>query len=140
MSICLRRREFIAALGGAAAWPLTARAQQRERMRRIGVHMNLADSDPEGRMYLDAFVGRLAELGWSVGRNVQIDYRTTLGVAARIRSTAAELLSLAPDVVLTVGGVQVGLLQQLSERADRVCAGRRPGRGRVRRQSGASRP
>jgi putative ABC transport system substrate-binding protein len=111
----MRRRKFIALLGGAAAWPLVARAQQGDRVRRIGVHMNLADGDPEGRMYLDAFVGRLAELGWSVGRNVQIDYRTTLGVPARIRSTAAELLSLAPDVVLTVGGTQVGPLQQLSD-------------------------
>ena len=72
----MRRRHFIAGLGAAAvpaAWPPAARAQQRERTRRIGVHMNLADGDPEGRMYLDAFVGRLAELGWSVGRNVQID-------------------------------------------------------------------
>ena len=110
----LKRREFVTLLGGAAvAWPLAARAQQRERMRRIG--MNVADSDPEGRAYLDAFVGRLSELGWSVGRNIRIDYRSTLGDAARIRTTAVELLLLAPDVILTVGGTQVGPLQQLSD-------------------------
>jgi putative ABC transport system substrate-binding protein len=113
MAIRIGRREFITLFGGA--WPLAARAQPRERMRRIGVHMNYADSDPEGRAYLDAFVGRLSELGWSVGRNVRIDYRSTLGEAARIRTTAAELLSLGPDVILTVGGTQVGPLQQLSD-------------------------
>jgi putative ABC transport system substrate-binding protein len=111
----MKRRKLITLLGGAVAWPFAARAQQRERMRRIGVHMNLADSDPEGRAYLDAFVGRLSELGWSVGRNIRIDYRSTLGDAARIRTTAVELLSLAPDVILTVGGTQVGPLQQLSD-------------------------
>ena len=111
----LRRREFITLLGGAAAaWPLAARAQQVERMRRVGLHMSQAENDPETRMYIDAFVGRLGELGWSVGRNLRIDYRFTLGIAARIRSTAAELVALKPDVVLTAGGSQVGPLQELS--------------------------
>jgi len=112
----MRRRDFITLLGGAAAaWPIAARAQQREQIRRVGVQMNLAEGDPEGREYLDAFVGRLAELGWSVGRNLRIDYRSTLGNAARIRATATELLSLAPDVILTVGASQVWPLQQLSD-------------------------
>jgi putative ABC transport system substrate-binding protein len=110
----IARRDFITFLSGAAAWPLAARAQQRAPMRRIGVQMNFADDDPEGRASLDAFVGRLSELGWSVGRNVRIDYRSTLGDAARIRATAAELLSVAPDVILTAGGSQLGPLQQLS--------------------------
>jgi putative ABC transport system substrate-binding protein len=111
----IRRREVITILGSAAAWPIVARAQQRDRMRRVGVQMNLADNDPEARPYLDAFVGRLAELGWSVGRTIRIDYRSTLGDAARVRTTAAELLSLAPDVILTVGGSQVGPLQLLND-------------------------
>jgi putative tryptophan/tyrosine transport system substrate-binding protein len=112
------RRIFMSGLGAVAGstviWPLAARAQQRERMRRIGVHMNLAENDPEARMYIDAFVGRLGELGWSVGRNLRVDYRWTQGTAARIRSTAAELIELKPDVILTVGGSHVGPLQELA--------------------------
>ncbi len=109
----MRRREFIALVGGAAAtWPLAVRAQQR--VRRVAVQMNLAESDPESRMYIDAFVGRLAELGWAVGRNLRLDYRWTMGTAPRIRSTAAELVALNPDVILTVGGTQVGPLQELT--------------------------
>jgi putative ABC transport system substrate-binding protein len=110
----MKRRDFITLLGGAAALPLAANAQQSERMRRVGVHMGLGENDPEARMYIDAFVGRLGELGWSVGRNLRIDYRWTQGTAARIRSTAAELIALKPDVILTVGGSQVGPLQELS--------------------------
>jgi putative ABC transport system substrate-binding protein len=114
MSLTITRRQFARALGGAAAWPMAAWAQQREPIRRVGVHMNLGENDPKARMYIDAFVGRLGELGWSVGRNLRIDYRWTQGTVARIRSTAAELLALKPDVILTVGGSQVGPLQELS--------------------------
>jgi len=111
----VRRRDFITLLGGAAAaWPLAARGQQVGAVRRVGVHMGLGENDPEARMYIDAFVGRLGELGWSVGRNLRIDYRWTQGTAARIRSTAAELIALKPDVILTVGDSQVGPLQELS--------------------------
>jgi ABC-type uncharacterized transport system substrate-binding protein len=109
----MRRRDFLGLIGGAAvAWPLATTAQ--ERVRRVAVQMNLAESDPEGRMYIDAFVGRLAELGWAVGRNLRLDYRWTMGTAVRIRSTAAELVALNPDVILTVGGSQVGPLQELT--------------------------
>ena len=85
----LRRREFIALLGGAAAWPLAAHAQQGERMRRIGVLMNLASDDAEGQARLAAFHQGLQQLGWTVGRNVQIDYRR--GAAAPTPSGVAHL-------------------------------------------------
>jgi putative ABC transport system substrate-binding protein len=75
MSICLRRRDFIAALGGAAAWPLAARAQQRERMRRIGVLMSFDENDPVVKTAASAFTQALADLGWTDGRNVRMDLR-----------------------------------------------------------------
>ena len=100
MASYIGRRKFLATLGGAAAtWPLAARAQPRERMRRIGVLMSLAADDPEGQARLTAFVQGLQELGWTDGRNVQIDYRWPAGDAERIRRYAAELAALAPDVM-----------------------------------------
>ena len=111
----MRRRDFIQLLGqGVAAWPLTVQAQPAERMRRIGVHLNLERGDPEGSPYVRAFEQTLAQLGWVAGRNLQLDYRWTAGNAARIRQTAAELLALNPDVILSVGGSQVGPLQELT--------------------------
>ena len=79
----MKRREFITLLGGAAAWPLTSSAQQPERMRRIGVLMNLAADDPEGQARLTAFLQRLQQLGWTDGRNLRIDYRWGTGDADR---------------------------------------------------------
>ena len=109
----MKRREFITLLGGTViAWPLTARAQQRERMRRIGVLMSLAADDPEGQARLTAFVQGLQELGWTDGRNVQIDYRWPAGDAERIRRYAAELAALAPDIILAGGGAVVPSLLQ----------------------------
>ncbi len=109
----MQRREFISLLSGSAvAWPLGARAQQPERTRRIGVLMFLAADDPEAKTYIAAFLQQLQELGWTVGRNVQIDYRSTAGEADLIRKYAAELIALGPDVILTVGGSHVGPLQQ----------------------------
>jgi putative tryptophan/tyrosine transport system substrate-binding protein len=108
----MKRREFITLLGGAATWPLTARAQPRERMRRIGVLMSLAADDPEGQARLTAFVQGLQELGWTDGRNVQIDYRWPAGDAERIRRYAAELAALAPDIILAGGGAVVPSLLQ----------------------------
>jgi putative ABC transport system substrate-binding protein len=109
----MRRREFITLLAGAAAaWPLAARAQPRERMRRIGVLMTLAADDPEGQARLTAFVQGLQELGWTDGRNVQIDYRWPAGDAERIRRYAAELAALAPDIILAGGGAVVPSLLQ----------------------------
>src|SRR6266536_1073456 len=97
----LRRREFILSLGGAAAWPLAARAQQRERMRRVGVLMHLAADDPEGQSRVAAFLQGLQEAGWAVGRNVNIDVRWAAGEADRYRRYAMEIVELTPDVILT---------------------------------------
>jgi putative ABC transport system substrate-binding protein len=98
-------------LGAAAGWPLAARAQQ-PAMRRIGVLMNLASDDAEGQARLAAFHHGLQQLGWTVGRNVQIDYRWGAGDADRIRTFAAELIVLAPDVILSAGSPSAAALQQ----------------------------
>jgi ABC-type uncharacterized transport system substrate-binding protein len=109
------RREFITLLGGAAvARPSAARAQQNERMRRIGVLMSTLEGDPRGLEYITAFAQGLAELGWTVGRNVRIEYRWGAGDLNRFRSYAAELVALSPDVILASGGSIVGALQQAS--------------------------
>jgi putative ABC transport system substrate-binding protein len=109
------RRAFILALGGAAAaWPLAARAQQPERMRRVGVLMHLAADDPEGQARIAAFTQGLQELRWTIGRNVRIDYRWAAGDAERGRKYAAELVALAPDVILAAGGAVVAPLLQAS--------------------------
>src|SRR5499433_3960635 len=109
----MKRREFITLLGGAAAvWPLAARAQQGERMRRIGVLMNLTADDPEASARVTALAQGLQQLGWTVGRNLQIDYRWGAGDADRSRRYAAELVALAPDVILAVGSAAVAALQQ----------------------------
>jgi putative ABC transport system substrate-binding protein len=99
-------------LGGAAAWPIAARAQQPENVRRIGMLMNLASDDAEGQARIAAFHQGLQQLGWSIGRNVQIDYRWGAGDADRIRKFAAELIALAPDVILSAGSPSVAVLQQ----------------------------
>jgi putative tryptophan/tyrosine transport system substrate-binding protein len=109
----VRRREFIAGLGGAAAWPLATRAQQ-SAMRRIGVFMNLVADDPEIQARLAPFLQGLQEVGWTVGRNVRIDYRWGAGDPDRIRRFAAELVALAPDVILASGGTTVAPLQQVT--------------------------
>jgi putative ABC transport system substrate-binding protein len=110
----MRRREFITLLGGTAGSPLIARAQQRERMRRICVLMSRSESDPQGLEDITAFAQGLAELGWTVGRNVQIEYRWGAGDLDRFRSYAAELVALSPDVVLATAGSIVGAFQQVS--------------------------
>ena len=109
----MKRREFITLLGGAAAaWPLTARAQQREQMRRIGVLMNLTADDAEGQGRLAAFMQGLQEAGWSVGRNVRVDLRWGGGDPELYRSHAAELVALAPDVILAAGAIVTRALQR----------------------------
>jgi putative tryptophan/tyrosine transport system substrate-binding protein len=108
----MNRREFITIIGGAAAWPLAARAQQPERMRRIGVLMSLAAGDKQAQARLAAFLQGLQDLGWSDGRNVRIDIRWRAGDADDNRRHAAELLALAPDVILASGGSVVGSLLQ----------------------------
>ena len=109
----LKRREFITLLGGAAAWPVAARAQQRERMRRVGVLTTGAGgaADLDAMARVAAFQQGLQQLGWTDGRNVRIDYRLSAGTADR-RKYAAELVALAPDVIWTTGAAQVAQLLQ----------------------------
>jgi len=108
----MKRREFITLLGGAAAWPLAARAQQPERMRRIGVLMHLAADDPEGQSRVAAFLQGLQEAGWAIGRNVNIDVRWAAGEADRFRRYAMEIVALTPDVILTSAPPSIRAMQQ----------------------------
>jgi putative ABC transport system substrate-binding protein len=109
----IRRREVITLLGGAAAgWPLAASAQQPDRVRRVGVLMNLAVGDPEGEARIAAFVQALQRLGWSDGRNLRIDHRWAAGDAGRFKRYAEELLTLAPDVILAAATPSVQALQR----------------------------
>jgi putative tryptophan/tyrosine transport system substrate-binding protein len=108
----MRRREFIGMFGGAAAWPVAVRAQQGERMRRVGVLTNLAADDPEGQVRNTAFAQALAQLGWTVGQNLRMEYRWGSGDAERIRKSAAELVASTPDAVLATGAAGAGALLQ----------------------------
>jgi putative tryptophan/tyrosine transport system substrate-binding protein len=109
----MRRREFITLLSGTAvAWPLAARAQQRERMRRIGVLNTLAADDPIAQARNGAFLQGLQQLGWTIGRNVELDARWAAGDADRLRRYAAELAALAPDVILATGNAATAPLLQ----------------------------
>ena len=126
----IRRREFITLLGGAAvAWPPAARAQQADRMRRVGVLDNRLADDPEELARLATFRQGLQELGWTDGHNVRFDYRWAAADADRSRRYATELVALAPDVILASGSLSVAALLQTN----------RPGRGRLRREVGAPR-
>ena len=109
----MRRREFISLLGGmAVGWPLAARAQQAERMRRVGVISAGRSDDPGLRARNAAFVRGLAQLGWTDGHNVRIDYRWGEGNADDLRKYAAELVALAPDVILAPGGPAIERMLQ----------------------------
>jgi putative ABC transport system substrate-binding protein len=109
------RREFITLLGGAAAtWPVAARGQQRERVRRVGVFTPGTADDPEHKARDAAFLQGLGELGWIVGRNLRVDYRWGAGDYERFRAMAAELIALAPDVILAQGSSTVTALQKTS--------------------------
>ena len=111
----MKRREFITLLGGAVvAWPLAARAQQMRRIRRIGVLMSTTPDDVEGQARIAAFLKGLQQWGWAVAGNVRIDTRWGAGDADRIRKYAAELVALAPDVILASGGAVAGPLLQLT--------------------------
>jgi ABC-type uncharacterized transport system substrate-binding protein len=109
----MRRRAFITVLGGAAAWPLAAGAQQGTRVRRIGVLMNLAD-DSQAQARIMAFRQRLSALGWSEGRNVLVDYRWGAADVARAHKLAAELIALEPDVILATASPTVAGLQEVT--------------------------
>src|SRR5215831_15174343 len=111
----MKRRDFITLLGGAAAaWPVAARAQQGERMRRIGVLMSTAVDDPQDPARLAAFAQGLQELGWTIGRNLRIDYRWGASSPDNTRKYAAELAALAPDVMLASGTIALAAVQQTS--------------------------
>jgi ABC-type uncharacterized transport system substrate-binding protein len=107
----MKRREFITLLGGAAAWPLAARAQQREHTRRIGVLMNTAADDPEGHARIAVFHQGLQEWGWTIGGNARIDVRWGAFDAESSRRHAAELVALAPEVILASASAAMGALQ-----------------------------
>jgi putative ABC transport system substrate-binding protein len=98
----MKRRTFIAGFGSAAAWPVVARAQQGDRVRRISVLMPVDENDPVGKGYLSAFTQALADLGWTDGRNVRMDVRWAGGDINRIRALAQELVGLQPDIIVTV--------------------------------------
>jgi putative ABC transport system substrate-binding protein len=108
----MRRRDLITLIGGAAAWPVVARAQQSEQKRRVGVLMGLAAEDTEARDRIATFEQGLLQLGWTNGDNLQIDYRRGAGATNLTRRYADELVALAPDVILASGGTVVGPLLQ----------------------------
>ena len=118
----MRRRDFIAGLG-SAAWPLAARAQQGDRVRRIGVLMVGDENDPQMRSELSAFAQALASMGWTDGRNVRIDLRWGGGDINRIRSLAQELVSLRPDIILTPTTAATVALQRETRTIPIVSAG-----------------
>jgi putative ABC transport system substrate-binding protein len=106
----MRRREFITLLGGAAAWPVAARAQQSERVRLIGVLMAFAENDPAAQSQVEAFRGALGKLGWAEGSNLRIELRWGAGDADRIKTFAKELIDLRPDAILGQTTVVIGAL------------------------------
>jgi putative ABC transport system substrate-binding protein len=108
----MRRREFIAGLGGAAAWPVALRAQPAERVRRIGVLMPYDENDPVAKARVSAFTQALADLGWSDGRNVRMDFRWGGGDVNRIRALAQELVGLQPDLILANSSPATAALQR----------------------------
>ena len=99
----MKRREFIAGLGSVAAWPVMARAQQGDRVRRIGVLMSLDENDPIAKTFVSAFTQALADLGWTDGRNVRMDFRRWGDDINRMRTLAKELVGLQPDIILASG-------------------------------------
>jgi putative ABC transport system substrate-binding protein len=121
----MRRRDFIKVIAGGATatWPLAAHTQQPERVRRIAVLMNLSESDPEGQARVSAFENGLAELGWKIGHNIQIDLRWGAGNPTRYRTYAAELVALAPDVVVASNTSTTRELQRATSTVPIVFAG-----------------
>jgi putative ABC transport system substrate-binding protein len=104
VSAKIKRRDFITLIGGAAvSWPLAARAQQPERMRRIGVLMGTADTDPDQKALVSVFVRALEDLGWKEGTNIHVEYRWAAGDTARLRAQAEEFARLAPDAIFAQG-------------------------------------
>jgi putative ABC transport system substrate-binding protein len=119
----MRRREFVTLLSGAAAWPLAARAQQGERMRRIGALMNRSAENPDGAATITAFKTTLEQLGWNDGANVRVDIRWGANDAELERRFATELVGLAPDVILASGTISVAALQRATRTVPVVFVG-----------------
>src|SRR5207247_3269031 len=113
MASHIERRKFLATLGGAAAWPLAARAQQPERMRRIGVLILYSQTDREGQARIAAFLDTMRSLGWTDGRNVRIEYRWSAGDVGREKVSAAELVRSTPDVIVVSGWTALAVLKRL---------------------------
>ena len=114
----IRRRDFITLLGGAAAaWPLAARAQQGDRVRRIGVLMSWDENDPLAKTTISAFTQALADLGWTDGRNVGMDIRWTGDDINRIRALAHELVGSQPDIILTIGTLATVAVERETRRS-----------------------
>ena len=109
----MRRRDFISFLGGAVAVPVAASAQQGERVRLVGMLNILGSDDPEAKVRLTVFQEALQQLGWQVGRDLKIESRQVGGDIDRLRRYATELVALAPDVIVSIGSVSVGAVQQL---------------------------
>ncbi len=111
----MKRREFIAGLGGAAAWPVAARAQQRERVRRIGVLMGYDEKDQTAKAYFSELIRGLGELGWNDGRNLRMDVRWGAGVPDRMRIFAKELIDLQPELIVVNSAGATKALQQQTQ-------------------------
>src|SRR5262245_63939514 len=111
----MRRREFITLIGGVTAWPLAARAQQPERMRRVGILLPVTEDSSEDQARVRVFLQELQHLGWSIGRNIAIDTRWAGPQADAIRRHAVELIALAPDVILAIGTSTIAPLLQATQ-------------------------
>lgn len=119
----MRRRDFIQGIVISSAWPPTVRAQQAERLRRVGVLINLAADDPESAARITAFAQGLQEFGWTAGRNVRIDYRWAAGDSRRFQKYAEELVALAPNILLAAATPSVLALQQATQTVPIVFVG-----------------
>src|SRR5262245_15885695 len=119
----MKRRDVIALLGTAAAWPLMARAQPADRMRRVGVFINYEAADPEAQVRVGALLQGMQEKGWSLGRNLRLDHRWGAGDSDHYRRQAAELVALAPDAILCSSGAIVAAFQRASRTVPIVFAG-----------------
>jgi ABC-type uncharacterized transport system substrate-binding protein len=134
----MKRRAFITLLGGAAAWPLAARAQQGERMQRVSLLLGIAENHPEAQSRVKAFQKGLRDLGWVEGRNIRIDYRFAASDPTRIREYAAELVRLMPDVIVGNTTPVLTALRRATSTIPIVFAVVKPGRTRLHFELGAS--
>lgn len=118
----MKRREFITLLGGAATWPITARAQSKVRMPKVGVLMAVSESDPDSQKRIAAFRQGLVDLGWKDGQNIQIEYRWAGGKIELIRQYSNELVALAPDVILANSTPAIQATKEITGSIPIVCA------------------